>query len=168
MVAPGAFGAGGSPDEPGFSPTGASRDWGGRKLGTTVSHIRARLRALAHRLDRAFPSVVNPVAVWEIKEYYYTTTFGSRIADGVYETLLDGMELEELREKERVDAKHYLMLDAHYTWWECGRSYLCRIIDMLHMGYVDEVLFGAEVIERLPGIVKAWVALARSRARGRP
>ena len=30
----------------------------------------------------------------------------------------------------------------YYTWWQCGRSYLCRIIDMLHMGYVDEVLFG--------------------------
>jgi len=35
--------------------------------------------------------------------YYYTTTFGSRVEDGVYETLLDGMELEELREQ-------YLML----------------------------------------------------------
>ena len=23
-------------------------------------------------------------------EYYYTTTFGSRVADGVYETLLEG------------------------------------------------------------------------------
>lgn len=27
---------------------------------------------------------------------------------------------------------------------------------MLHMGYVDEVLFGYEVIERLPDIVKEW------------
>ena len=32
------------------------------------------------------------MALWEIKEYYYTTTFGSRVADGVYETLLDGLE----------------------------------------------------------------------------
>ena len=39
---------------------------------------------------------MDPLAVWEIKEYYYTTTFGSRVADGVYETLLDGMELREL------------------------------------------------------------------------
>lgn len=134
---------------------------------TTFTRDGAPLRTLARRVDGAFPSAVNPIAMWEIKEYYYTTTFGSRIADGVYETLLDGMELEELREKEQVEAKHYLMLDAHYTWWECGRSYLCRIIDMLHMGYVDEVLFGAEVVERLPGIVKAWVALARTSGRGK-
>ena len=68
------------------------------------------------------------------------------------------MELEELREHEGIDVKHYLMVDAHYTWWDCGRSYLCRIIDMLHMGYVDEVLFGREVVERLPILVKEWVA----------
>jgi hypothetical protein len=51
---------------------------------------------------------------------------------------------------EGLEVKHYRMGDSHYTWWACGRSYLCRIIDMLHMGYVDEVLFGAEVLERLP------------------
>jgi hypothetical protein len=120
------------------------------------------LRTLARRVDGAFPKTVNPVAVWEIKEYYHTTTFGSRVADGVYETLLDGMELEELREHEAVEVKHYLIVDAHYTWWDCGRSYLCRIIDMLHMGYVDEVLFGREVVERLPGLVKEWVAAVAS------
>ena len=93
----------------------------------------------------------------------HLTTFGSRVADGVYETLLDGMELEELREHEGIDIKHYLMLDAHYTWWDCGRSYLCRVLDMLHMGYVDEVLFGLEVIERLPSLVKEWVVAARQK-----
>jgi hypothetical protein len=67
------------------------------------------------------------------------------------------MEIEELSEHERVDAEHLLMVDAHYTWWDCGRSYLCRIIDMLHMGYVDEVLFGREVVERLPAIVIGWI-----------
>ncbi len=107
---------------------------------------------------------MNPIAVWEIKEYYYTTTFGSRVADGVYESLLDGMELEELREQEKIEVKHYLMVDAHFTWWDCGRSYLCRIIDMLHMGYLDEALFGNEVAERLPEIVKEWVAIANERA----
>lgn len=121
---------------------------------TTVTFDGAPLRTLARRVDGAFPSAVNPIAVWEIKEYYYTTTFGSRVADGVYETLLDGMELEELRVNEGVNVLHYLMVDDHYTWWECGRSYLCRILDMLHMGYVDEVLFGSEVVERLPVIVE--------------
>lgn len=124
---------------------------------TTITRNHAPLRTLSRRVDGAFPTSVNPIALWEIKEYYYTTTFGSRVADGVYETLLDGMELEELREHEGIDTKHYLMVDAHYTWWTCGKSYLCRIVDMLHMGYVDEVLFGREVVERLPALVRQWV-----------
>jgi len=130
----------------------------------TVTRDGSPLRTLARRMDGAFPGTVNPVAAWEVKEYYHTTTFGSRVADGVYETLLDGMELQELREQADVDVKHYLMVDAHYTWWDCGRSYLCRIVDMLHMGYVDEVLFGREVVDRLPVLVKKWVALSRQRA----
>lgn len=143
-----------------------SCDYDPREL-TTVTRDGIPLRTLARRVDGAFPSAVNPVAIWEVKEYYYTTTFGSRVADGVYETLLDGMELEELREHENVKVLHYLMLDAHYTWWDCGKSYLCRIIDMLHMGYTDEVLFGYEVVERLPELVKSWVSLA-SKSKKRP
>jgi hypothetical protein len=127
---------------------------------TTITRGGAPLRTLARRVDGAFPSTVNPIAIWEIKEYYHTTTFGSRVADGVYETLLDGLELEELREHELINVKHYLIIDAYYTWWTCGRSYLCRILDMLHMGYVDEVLFGYEVTERLPQIVDEWIQLA--------
>lgn len=133
-------------------------DYDPREL-TTVTRDGIPLRTLARRVDGAFPSAVNPIAIWEIKEYYYTTTFGSRVADGVYETLLDGMELEELREHEKIKVLHYLMLDAHYTWWDCGKSYLCRIIDMLHMGYTDEVLFGYEVVERLPELVKSWAQI---------
>jgi len=130
---------------------------------TAITYNGAPLRTLARRLDGGFPSTVNPIGVWEVKEYYHTTTFGSRIADGVYETLLDGMELEELRDHEGIDVKHLLIVDAYYTWWECGRSYLCRLIDMLHMGYVDEILFGREVVERVPQIMKEWVALYRAR-----
>lgn len=129
---------------------------------TTVTRANQPFRTLARRVDGAFPGPVNPIAVWEIKEYYYTTTFGSRVADGVYESLLDGMELEELRDQ-KIHVRHYLMVDDHFTWWDCGRSYLCRIVDMLHMGYVDEVLFGSEVVERMPTIVKEWVAIARAR-----
>lgn len=130
---------------------------------TTVTRDGMPLRTLARRVDGAFPSAVNPVAVWEIKEYYHTTTFGSRVADGVYETLLDGMELEEMSKETGVEVDHVLMVDAHYTWWDCGRAYLCRIVDMLHMGYVDEVLFGREIEDRLPAIVADWVAKTRER-----
>ena len=135
-------------------------DYDPHKL-TVVTHGGSPLRTLARRVDGAFPSAVNPIAIWEVKEYYYTTTFGSRVADGVYESLLDGMELEELRRVGRMHVRHYLMVDAKYTWWDCGKSYLCRLIDMLHMGYVDEILFGKEVLEGVPRLVKEWVAIAR-------
>lgn len=139
-------------------------DYDPKKL-TTVTRDDAPLRTLARRVDGAFPSTVNPIALWEIKEYYYTTTFGSRVADGVYETLLDGMELEELDEHEGVDVKHYFMVDSHRTWWGMGKSYLCRMVDMIHMGYVDEVLFGYEVVERLPDLASEWVAAATASGR---
>jgi len=147
------------------SADGMPCDYDPREL-TTMTRDGTPLRTLARRVDGAFPSAVNPIAVWEIKEYYYTTTFGSRVADGVYETLLDGMELEELREHEGIHVKHYLIVDSHYTWWDCGRSYLCRIIDMLHMGYVDEVVFGKEVTQRIPALVREWLKIARTRTGG--
>jgi hypothetical protein len=130
---------------------------------TTITRDGKPLRTLARWVDGAFPDTVNPIAVWEVKEHYHTTTFGSRVSGAIYETLLDGMELDELRENEAVDVKHYLMIDAYKTWWEDGRSYLCRIIDMLHMGLLDEALFGYEVVERMQTIVKEWVTIYRDR-----
>ncbi len=73
------------------------------------------VRSLSRRVDGCFPEVINPVAIWEIKEYYYTTTFGSRIADGVYESLLDGYELAEARSSLDRSIHHYLMVDAYDT-----------------------------------------------------
>ncbi len=131
-------------------------DYDPRSL-TTITHDGMPLRTLSRRVDGAFPSVVNPIAIWEIKEYYYTTTFGSRVADGVYETLLDGMELEELEIASQRKIQHILFIDDYYTWWVCGRSYLCRIIDMLHMGYVDEVVFGRETLTRIPELAQKWL-----------
>lgn len=136
-------------------------DYDPREL-TTFTANGVPLRTLARRVDGAFPSAKNPIAIWEIKEYYYTTTFGSRVADGVYETLLDGMELEDVREAGNLLVDHLLIIDAHYTWWVCGKPYLCRMIDMLHMGYVSEILFGREVIERMPAIVDDWLTAYRA------
>ena len=136
---------------------GAACDYDPRQL-TTLTRDGIPVRTLARRVDGAFPSSVNPIAIWEIKEYYYTTTFGSRVADGIYETLLVGLELEELKNHEGINVRHYLIVDAYETWWNMGKSYLCRIMDLLHMGYIDEVLFGYEVVERLPLLVKEWVA----------
>lgn len=141
---------------------GIAYDHDPRQL-TTITRDGVPLRTLARRVDGAFPSAVNPVAVWEIKEYYHTTTFGSRVSGGVYETLLDGLELEEMREDTGVEVEHLLIVDSHFTWWKCGRAYLCRMVDMLHMGLVDEILFGGEIEERLPVIVAGWVNRTRAR-----
>ncbi len=127
----------------------------------TFTHDGIPFFTNSRRLDGAFMSTVDPIAIWEIKEQYYTTTFGSRVAAGVYESVLDGLELSFLDHLESIKTKHYFMIDSFNTWWGDGKSYLCRIIDMLHMGYVDEVLFGREVVERLPSIVQEWVETAR-------
>ena len=72
------------------------------------------------------------------------------------------MELTELRKAEGIQIDHCLFVDSHFSWWGQGKSYLCRIIDLLNMGFVDEVLFGAEVVQRLPQLVKKWVQRASS------
>jgi len=51
---------------------------------------------------------------------------------------------------------HLLFLDDHFTWWHCGRSYLCRMIEILHMGFVDEVIFGRGVLTQLPDVAREW------------
>ncbi|MCF8011631.1 MAG: hypothetical protein K9L17_11465 [Clostridiales bacterium] len=121
-----------------------------RTLSFNVNGDSHLISVFSRRFDGAFPGIRNPVAVWEIKEYYYTTTFGSRIADGVYETQLDGFEIRLFRENnpEGHNVKHIYFVDSYTTWWLMGKSYLCRIVDMMHKQLVDEVIFGYEVFER--------------------
>lgn len=123
---------------------------------TALTHKGYPIRTLSRRVDGAFPTIINPISIWEIKEYYYTTTFGSRVADGVYETQLDGWELWETKNSLDRKIHHYLIVDDKPTWWQKGKSYLCRLIDSMHMGLVDEVIFGREVIIRIPELVEEW------------
>ena len=120
----------------------------------------------SRRYDGSFPDTQNPIAMWEIKEYYYTTTFGSKISDAVYITSLDGYEREELQRLTGVRIAHLVMVDAFDTWWLKGKSYLCRMVDILHMGHVDHLLFGKAVIRELPPIVDGWVSAYRQRSLG--
>lgn len=131
-------------------------DYDPRSL-SVVTHENAPFRILGRRFDGAFPSTIDPVAIWEIKEYYHTTSFGSRIADGVYVSKLDGMELNELYMNSSIYVRKYLIIDAYDTWWNKGISFLCRIVDMMHMGYLDELIVGREVIERIPNLVGEWI-----------
>ncbi|MBK8394987.1 MAG: hypothetical protein IPL26_07030 [Leptospiraceae bacterium] len=59
----------------------------------------------------------------------------------VYETIMDGMELNEPYDKTSIRVNHLLIVDAYDTWWIKKKSYLCRMIDMLNMGLVSEVIF---------------------------
>lgn len=113
--------------------------------------------ASSRRFDGAYPDIVNPKAVWEIKEYYYTTTFGSRVADGVYETQLDGYEFRDIDLNYDKKVFHIFFTDAYKTWWVDGKSYLCRIIDFLNAGLVDEVIIGREVFTRWPELFREIV-----------
>ena len=113
--------------------------------------------ASSRRFDGAYPGIKNPKLVWEIKEYYYTTTFGSRIADGVYETQLDGFEFKELYDRTGRKVYHVLFIDGYRTWWVQGKSYLCRLVDAINSGVVDEVIIGREVFSRWPDLLREIV-----------
>lgn len=111
--------------------------------------------AASRRMDGAYPDLNSPKIVWEIKEYYGTTSFGSRVADGVYESQLDGYELQRFEKFTGQRIHHVLIVDDHYTWWTMGRSYLCRLIDILNEGLVDEIIFGREVLTRWPELLRS-------------
>lgn len=113
--------------------------------------------ASSRRFDGAYPNIINPRIVWEIKEYYYATTFGSRVADGVYETQLDGYEFRDVSYRSGRPITHVFFLDAYKTWWIDGKSYLCRIIDILNSGLVDEVIVGKEVFTRWPELLSSII-----------
>jgi hypothetical protein len=111
----------------------------------------------SRRYDGALPDIVNPLMIWEIKEYYYAMTFGSRVADGVYETQLDGHEFKQIEEATGIHIEHVFFIDGHRTWWVQGKSYLCRIIDALNRGLVDEVIVGREVLTGWPQLIRRFL-----------
>ena len=144
-----------------YTLDGASCDYDPRRI-PVFDKEGSLYAAFSRRMDGSFPSTVNPKAMWEIKEYYYTTTFGSKVSDAVYITSLDGYERLDLQRETGIRIEHLVIVDAYDTWWGKGKSYLCRLIDVLNMGHVDEILFGREVRERLPEIARGWTKSALS------
>lgn len=126
-----------------------------RELTYIWDEDRHLIGASSRRFDGAFPNIESPKIVWEIKEYYYATTFGSRVADCVYETQLDGFEFKELFERTGYKVYHVLFVDAYRTWWQQGKSYLCRLVDAMNSGVVDEVIVGREVLTRWPELLRS-------------
>lgn len=128
-----------------------------RGLVYIMNEDRQIVGASSRRFDGAFPSIMSPDLVWEIKEYYYATTFGSRVADGVYETQLDGFEFKEIDNLAKTKIYHVLLIDAYRTWWVQGKSYLCRLVDAMNSGLVDEVIVGREVLSRWPVLIRKMI-----------
>jgi hypothetical protein len=126
----------------------------------TFSQGGMPLRTLSRWMDGAYPGLNRPHAAWEVKEFYGTKSFGSRVADSVYEAALDGYELNDLR-TEGIDVRHYLFVDAR-EWWDRGKPYLCRIVDMLHSGLLDGAFFGREIVDEWPKIVESWPETSES------
>lgn len=112
--------------------------------------------SMSRRMDGAFPDCINPVALWEFKCYYYTTTFGSKISDAVYVADLDSRERSDAEKQTGMRIQLTLFIDAYSTWMEQGKSYLCRIVDLLQRGAIDNLVVGAEVETAIPEIVKEW------------
>lgn len=143
----------------GLNSEGLGFDDDPRRLCFVVDSNGKLLGTSSRRFDGAFPTTANPAIVWEIKEYYYTTTFGSRISDGVFETQLDGQEFKELFNRTGIKVIHVFFIDSYNTWWNMGKSYLCRIVDALNDGLCDEVIFGKEIISRWPELLNECLEL---------
>lgn len=126
-------------------------------LSCIIDENRHIVGASSRRFDGAYPDVFNPKIVWEIKEYYYSKSFGSRVADGVYETQLDGFEFKDLYDRTQHHVHHVFFVDGYTNWWEKGKSYLCRIVDILNAGFVDEVIVGREVVSRWPEVLSDYI-----------
>jgi len=135
--------------------TGIEFDPNPRMLPTVLDSDRNLQMTLPKWPDGAFPTARNPRAIWEVKEFYSSTTFGSRIADAIYEIMLFHEELNTLHEETGREVELYLMTDG-YEAWQKGISYICRIVDILNMGYIDAAIFGEDVFTQWPDIVGEW------------
>jgi hypothetical protein len=129
---------------------------------------RAALIAEGHiwvsprRLDGALPGLLNPIALWEIKEYWGKTRGGSKMSDAIYECQLVGQELRAFEDLHGVHVQHYVILDGREQW-SARRSDLRRAIDLLEMGLIDELIVGREVLTEWPRIVKKLCVTAQGR-----
>lgn len=102
------------------------------------------LHVSARNLDGAIPSLNNPIAIWEIKEYWGKTKGGSKMSDAVYECQLVGLELRMFEKSGASSISHIVFLDGK-DQWESRKSDLLRFIDLHQQGLIDHLLIGKEV-----------------------
>jgi hypothetical protein len=112
------------------------------------------------RLDGAMPSLLNPVGLWEIKEYWGGPGGGSKMSDAIYECQLVGQELRAFEDRYGQHVCHYAILDGALQWGS-RRSDLRRAVDLLCSGLLNELLVGREVLSEWPRIVSEMTELVR-------
>jgi hypothetical protein len=112
------------------------------------------LHVSARNLDGAIPSLENPTAVWEIKEYWGKTSGGSKMSDAVYECQLVGLELRMFESKSGISINHIVFVDGK-DQWNCRKSDLLRFIDLHQQGLIDHLIIGREVESEWPILAKA-------------
>lgn len=110
------------------------------------------------RLDGAMPSLLNPVGLWEIKEYWGETQGGSKMSDAIYECQLVGQELRAFEDLHGPHVRHYAILDGRQQW-SSRKSDLRRAVDLLCAGLLDELIVGREILTEWPRIVAELAAL---------
>ncbi len=114
------------------------------------------LHVTARNLDGAIPSLLNPIVVWEIKEYWGKTQGGSKMSDAVYECNLVGRELREFEERTGTRVAHIVFLDGKDQWSK-RKSDLVRFIDLFHQGVIDYLFVGDEVETEWQPLLRALV-----------
>lgn len=105
------------------------------------------------RLDGALPALLNPVGIWEIKEYWGVKGGGSKMSDAIYECQLVGQELRAFKDLHGPSCRHFVILDGKESW-AARRADLRRAVDLLSMGLIDELVVGREILEEWPRIVR--------------
>ncbi|WP_158786540.1 DUF7687 domain-containing protein [Streptomyces sp. NRRL F-5065] len=113
------------------------------------------------RLDGAIPDLLNPVALWEIKEYWGKTGGGSKMSDAIYELHLVGLELRMFEDEFNIHVNHYAIIDGK-DQWNSRKSDVRRAVDLLYSGILDELVVGREVLTEWPRIVSECSALVPS------
>lgn len=117
------------------------------------------------RLDGAIPSLFNPVALWEIKEYWGKTSGGSKMSDAIYEIQLVGTELRMFEDEFGIHVNHYAILDGKHQW-SARKSDLRRSVDLLYSGLLDELVVGREVLTEWPRILRECCKKYNSSSKG--
>ena len=120
------------------------------------------LHVSARNLDGAIPSVNNPLAIWEIKEYWGKTKGGSKMSDAVYECHLVGLELRMFEASYDNSIEHIVFVDGKEQW-AYRKSDLLRFIDLNQQGLINHLIVGSEVESEWPKIVEKIASSSNQR-----